>query len=263
MQKYNKLKKYLIVLCGFVLVYALASRCTSEERTLEKHCGEFVTADFEEVNWNRPSEKVIGENIAKEFARDVDSLRNYTMLPVEKYHLDNMYCNAGTMHAIKDAQHRMSPDGAVDIFEGMPARGVINGNITTKFLRETYEEKVPGSVTVIHMEENPKMSKMEKAFKKMNPGSYVRYHGHYNNGNSHRHTQMYLGQGYCDDGCFVPSRRGKTVMAACYNNAFKYLEKDINEKYSKNNTGEPGSPILDSIVIIDVPAIMAYKAKQK
>lgn len=256
----NIIKKYLMALCLFVMAYAMVG-CHSEPHNVQKRFDKYLAEDFEPINWENPSEKDIGKNIAKGVARDVDSLRDGTMSPMEKYGTGEMYCTYTATTGVRDAQVDMN--SPVDVFEGMGNLGMKNGNKCVKFLRKNYENDVQGSVVVIkNPTDTTNIDEMERVFKDMNPGSLVRYCGHYNNGNQHRHSQTYLGQGYSENNdSFVPSKRGKTVMAAGYDDLFKYLESDI-KKYAKND-GSEHRPVLDSIVIVDIPKIIAYKAKQR
>lgn len=261
MKKNNNLKKYLMALSLFVVSYLMVG-CHSEPRDMQERFDKYLAEDYEPINWNNPSEKDIGKNIAKGVARDVDSLRDGMMFPSMKYGISKMYCTNTATASVRDAQVDMN--SPVDLFDGMDKLGMQNGDIFVNFIRKNYEKDVEGSMAVI---KNPmdttKIDKMERVFKDVNPGSFVRYYGHYNNGKQHHHSQTYLGRGYCkDNNSFVPSKHGKTVMAAGYDDLFKYLESDIKDKYAKND-GSERHPILDSIVIIDIPKIIAYKAKQR
>ena len=248
-------------ICAFILLFIMT--CSpSEERQLEKHGGEFIRSEFEEVDWAKPDEDVIGRNISRELARDVDSLRNYTMTPQEKYNLDDMYCTAAAMYALRDAQNRMdAPNQGVNVFYNAKKDYMTNGNNLCNYMRNTYENEVPGSIVVIRNPHDMKIKKIERQFKKFNPGTTVRYCGHYKSGDQYRHTQTYLGTGYCTEDDFVPNRHGRVVMGAAYNNAFKSLHGDFENKFSP--TCEYGRPAIDSILLIDQAAIMSYLAKQK
>lgn len=254
----NKKLTTVMALAYFIVVFA--NSCDSESRKLEKHGYEFAQSDFEQIDWDSPNAGVMGRNIAREMAHDVHELRTGTSSPMEKYNMNTMYCTAAATHAIKEAQNQMNMDKEhVNVFENLPKYGMTNGYTCIDFWRNTYGDKVPGCVVVIKDPVNTEISKTEKQFKKILPGSVVRYYGHYNDGKKHAHTQMYLGQGYCDEGRYVPTKRGKTVMGAGYKDAFKYLETDIKDKYA-GNSGQPGHPILDSIVVINTAKIMEYQA---
>lgn len=258
----NQKKKMISIAAamGAFIILFIATCSPSEEKILEKHCGEFVQSEFEQVDWNKPDEAVIGRNIARELARDVDSLRNYTMSPQNKYGFSKMYCTATATHALRDAQTRMNAKQyGINVFQGAPKYHMTNGYILFDYMRKTYEKDIPGSVVVIRNPRDMKISKMEKQIKNVNPGAMVRYYGHYSTGKSHAHTQTYLGRGYCNDGCFVPNKRGRTVMGAGYNDAFKYLQDDI-EKYRQPCDARHAEP--DSIVFLDMAKIMAAQAKQ-
>ncbi len=184
-----------------------------------------------QINWRNNSNQAVaqlfGETIAKEMAMDIDSVNRGLMTPGEKYGLDYNYCNLAVTTAIRDAAKRikLKRRGGVQTFvgrESVPA--LYNGDSLVNYFTREYADKVPHAIV-----QNPSIQDMEN----ISTGSVVRFGGH---------SKMFMGFGFVDESgrTFVPSKRGRPVVASGYNDRFGYFDGG-------------------SCTVVDIPKIIQYK----
>ncbi|MBO7509254.1 MAG: hypothetical protein J6T57_03195 [Alphaproteobacteria bacterium] len=184
----------------------------------------FDPNNFPEVNWvnysNTKIGQIFGEYVAKEMACGIDSVNNHLTTPGKKYRLDYNYCTKAATTAVRDAEKRMgfvdkkgkAKKGRFELFsEKGGDQAIYNGDETVKYFKRLYES-VPGAII-----ENP----TSEDFKRLGAGSILRFPGH---------TKIYMGLGFVDMSgkVFVPSNRGRPVMASGYNDTFSYCGESEN-----------------------------------
>ncbi len=208
----------------------------AETEQLNVHGREYFDPNvWPQVNWTNHSNQhvaqLFGETIAKEMAMDIDSIFNRTSTPGKLYGLDYNYCNAAVTTAIRDAALRikLKKKGKVQTFvgrESIPA--LTNGDSLVAYFGRNFENTVDGAIV-----RNPTTAD----FSRISTGSVVRFPGH---------SKLFMGFGYVDESGhnFVPSKRGKPVIASGYNDKFSYFED---------------APCI----VVDIPKIIQYKLQNE
>ena len=109
------------------------------------------------------------------------------------------------------------------------SQNIQSSDICMDFWRTQYESNIPGAVVVLKDSGNINTKHLQKT----EPGTIVKYFGHYENGNKHEYTMLCMGNKISDADFFVP------------------------------DSNESESPILDSIVLVNIAKIAKYNAKQR
>lgn len=198
--------------------------------------GIFSPNTFVNIEWqyqtNQRVGEIFGKTAAKEYAMDINSLKNKTATPEQKYGDVSDYCAEAVVHAYRNAESRLKFRRANKRAVPFPKERCDSLEVFSKAMKDAkylvkyFEtDSVPNSII-----KNPS----EEDFANINAGSIIC---------KGRHCYMYMGIGYTDKTgrTFVANTRGRPVVAFCDEEAqFEYLD-------------------WARCTIVDVPKIVEYK----